>query len=1456
MSTARHHAEWLSLVEVSGPFLSMPVLMRVFPQGLEAHDPERFRLLRLAYEEWEDNAQAGRRTNPAIHGQWIRFVLRTILQLPDDCIAEGQAIPQTLQVNVAEHGELLRPNIVIKNPDGGASGGKPRLLMQTYSLNQDLSKPVIGCTWKASPDTRMMELLHATGVRLGLITNGEQWMLVDAPCNETTGFASWYAHLWLEEQITLRAFTSLLSTSRFFSVSDSDTLDSLLAESATNQQEVTDQLGYQVRKAVEVLVQSLDRADQDHGGRLLEGVPETELYEASLTVMMRLVFLFCAEERGLLLLDDPLYDENYAVSTMREQLHETADQHGEEILERRHDAWCRLLATFRGVFGGIEHDRLTLPPYGGKLVDPDRFPFLEGRKRGTSWKTCEASPLPVNNRTILHLLDALQLLQVKLPGGGPAEARRLSFRALDIEQIGHVYEGLLDHTAKRAAEPVLGLAGTKDKEPEVALSTLEDLRTKGEDKFIEFLHDEAGRSVAALGKALKAEPDMTTLSRIEAACGSSKEGKALFDRIRPFVGLVRDDTFGYPVVIPKGSVFVTAGTDRRSSGTHYTPRCLTEPIVQYTLEPLVYVGPAEGKPKDQWKLKTAKELLDLKVCDMACGSGAFLVQACRYMSERLMEAWELAEKALPKGTPGITPEGTASTGKPGELLISSDPDERRAFSLRLVAQRCLYGVDINPLAAEMAKLSLWLLTLAKDKPFTFLDHAIRCGDSLVGIHNIYQLKNFNLDPKGTKQYLFTEPLEKMMDEAISLRLKIESMPSNRVEDVEAQARLMAECEQRVEFLKCAADMLIAAELKGGGPRERLGNQDHAAIQVGHYLKEGQPGEFRAAATKELGGRRTFHWPLEFPEVFVRSGFDAFVGNPPFIGGKRITGALGTDYRDYLVRNIASGKRGNADLSAYFFLQAHQLLCGAGHFGLVATNTIAQGDTREVGLEQIVERNATITRAVGSCPWPGTASLEVAHVWVKRGGWNGNRVLDGHDVLGITPLLTSSEAIRSKPYRLKANEEKAFIGSLLVGLGFVLTPSRALGLIETQPENKEVLFPYLSGDDLNSTINQSPSRWVINFNDWPRERADWGSWFKLLGEERISCLRNGVVPDDYPGRVASDFADCFEIILKEVKPEREKLAGGGASARALARRWWQHGRQAKELYTQLFGRDRVLVCARVSKYNSFCFVPTGYVLMEKTIGFPQAGFQEFAVQQSNIHEVWVRNYSSTLETRLNYAPSDCFLAFRRFLGPRKATRWQEPTDSRGFSQVPTTGRISLCALAPMAHAEIAQSVQDPHESSVFRASRICERPDCFETFPFPPMADNVGFLGNAYHEFRCQIMQRRQEGLTKTYNRFHDPDDSAKDIQKLRDLHVEMDKAVAAAYGWDDLDLGHGFHQTKQGLRFTVSEPARREVLVRLLKLNHERYAEEVAQGLHDKKKGKGRKKADAKQGAELFEEAD
>jgi len=126
-------------------------------------------------------------------------------------------------------------------------------------------------------------------------------------------------------------------------------------------------------------------------------------------------------------------------------------------------------------------------------------------------------------------------------------------------------------------------------------------------------------------------------------------------------------------------------------------------------------------------------------------------------------------------------------------------------------------------------------------------------------------------------------------------------------------------------------------------------------------------------------------------------------------------------------------------------------------------------------------------------------------------------------------------------------------------------------------------------------------------------------------------------------------------------------------------------------------------------------------------------------------------------------------------------------------------------------------------------------DCFETFPFPQKKASLIQVAETYYEYRRQLMLRRQEGLTKTYNRFHNVEEKSTDIVELRGLHSELDKAVVAAYGWTDIDLCHGFHQTKQGPRFTISESVRHTILDRLLAVNHQHHEEEVSAGLHEKK---------------------
>ena len=1368
MSTARHHAEWLSLIEASGPFVSMPVLLKAFPQGLDAHNSEVMRQVRLAHDEWQASQQESQREaapDKEIHGAWVAFVLREVLGFPDGVLLSGQAIPSGLAVKVEEQGQTLRPDWVVKRDE-------VRLLVQVYPAGQDLNKAVKGSRWAASAATRMMELLHGTGVRLGLVTNGEHWLLVNAPKGEATGYISWYATLWQEEKLTLRAFRSLLGVERFLGVDESETVEALLAESVNSQQEVTDQLGFQVREAVEVLVQSIDRADQDRDRALLVGVPEGKLYEAALTVMMRLVFLFSAEERGLLLLGDPVYDQFYAVSTLRESLREQADQSGEEILERRYDAWCRLLAIFRAVYGGIGHEALRLPAYGGTLFDPDRFAFLEGRESGSQWRQVEARPIEINNRTVLHLLEALQLLEVQLPGGGGKVSRKISFRALDIEQIGHVYEGLLDHTAVRASEPILGLVGTKNKEPEVGLAALaayclqqgsanDYAQPSGLEAALKFLKKETGRGVSPLKKALEmdvsAEWTAYELSRLRVACGNDE---VLYERVLPFAGLVRMDTFGYPVVIGSGSVYVTQGSDRRDTGTHYTPRSLTEEIVKYTLEPLVYVGVAEGKPKDKWKLKGAPELLSLKVCDMAMGSGAFLVEVCRYLSARLVESWESAEGRIKEGESSletrVLPDGSLSVGDATERVLPADAEERLIMARRLVADRCLYGVDKNPLAVEMAKLSLWLITLQKNKPFTFLDHSLRCGDSLVGV-SVNQLRHWNLDIYKETGEVLAGDIQQQIDKVIELRRKIENTPVDVSQDQTYKENLLGEAKIHMTGLLSDADQLTACYFFSSNKTR----QDNAR-QIFLKARDGRgdiPEEMLDILQK--ANVQPFHWELEFPEVFAdEGGFDAIVGNPPFQGGKKISGALGTVYREFLVEQIADGVKGNADLCSYFFLRADQSLGIDGGMGLIATNTIAQGDTREVGLDQLAAKGRAIPRAVPSRKWPGSANLEVAHVWVKKGAWEGGFALDEKVVEGITPFLTVPGQAVGNPERLAANQGESYIGSYVLGMGFVLEPEEALALIAKDARNEDVLFPYLNGQDLNSNPDQSPSRWVINFFDWPLD-AEHDDEKKPKGPP-----------------YAADYPDCLAIVREKVKPERTRRKENGEFKlrKPLPQKWWIYADKRPALYGAIEGCDRVLVAARVSKLLIFSFVPTSQVYSEQIVVLNLSEYRDLSLMQSSIHRTWAWKQCSTMrDAGIRYSPTDGF-----------------------------------------------------------------------ETFLFPNNYNNLESIGEAYYTHRQSIMLTTNLGLTKTYNRFHNPEDTAEDIAQLRQLHIEMDTAVAAAYGWQDLALQHDFHETKQGLRFTISEAARREVLDRLLALNHERYAEEVKQGLHDKKKKKSRKKAKAK----------
>ena len=513
VAVADEHNEWLSLLDVSGPFLTLPVLLQEMPDGLDRLPPEAMPLLRAALalrDDARDPEQSCRDCVLAVLTDLLGYDASVLVPAAD----MGAACPG---LSLPEMGEELRPDwlllppaaVDLDDPDAldaptpPAMERRPVLLVSITTARLDAPLPGRRCAW--SPARRMAELCRSSGVTLGLVSDGRQFMLVHACQNKTTTFVTWEADIWLEERITLRSFVTLLHRRRFFSLAEAQTLPCLLEKSADAQQSVTDKLGLQVRGAITEFLRALDRLDRNAGaGSLLSGIPAPQLYEAALTVMMRLVFLLSAEERGLLRLGEPAYDQAYAASTLCGSLREQADKQGEEVLGYRHDAWVRLLSLFRAVYGGIRHEDLRLPAYGGSLFDPDTYPFLEGRPQGSCWRDTPARPLPVDNRVILHMLESLQFLRDRQTTGRD-EAVRLSFRGLDVEQIGHVYEGLLDRTAARAEGVLLGLTGKSGAELFLSLDEAEAWLAQGEAHLLACLRDLTGATQASLKKQLPGE---------------------------------------------------------------------------------------------------------------------------------------------------------------------------------------------------------------------------------------------------------------------------------------------------------------------------------------------------------------------------------------------------------------------------------------------------------------------------------------------------------------------------------------------------------------------------------------------------------------------------------------------------------------------------------------------------------------------------------------------------------------------------------------------------------------------------------------------------------------------------------------------------------------------------------------------------------------------------------------
>ncbi len=1302
------HKEWLGLLQPVGLVVSPPALIKaqaVIDRGRLVELQERLSTV-VSTEiltRHKDEPIAWIADFPA-------FAQTVLGWRVSSATAEGKRdlvnAPDELSVALPSYGETLKPTYAVRDPDRNCWV----LLIQEVAPGLPFDEDDPNAQgWKASIQAKFERLLRETGVFAGLLVNGAEIRLVYAPSGESSGYLTFPIQAMTEVpgRLILGALDLLLGDDRLFNVPENQRLTRLLEESRNYQAEVSTKLSGQVLDALWELLRGFQSADAAMNGKLLAPLARTDpqhIYGGLIATLMRLVFLLYAEDEGLMP-DDEVYQRHYAVSGLYEKLREDAGNHPDTI-DQRYGAWAALLSLFRLVYNGGGATPEYLPARRGQLFDPDEYPYLEGRPIGSQFATFGRLEAPrISDGVVYRMLDKLLML----------DGERLSYRALDVEQIGSVYEAIMGYEVQIAAGRSIAV---RPKDVVVDVDAILAAKPSDRAKLLKEAECELK------GNALK---EAQTAEAIVAEIGRRVSSRT-------------------PNLLAAGSLFLQPGEERRRSGSHYTPRKLTQPIVEKTLEPVL---------KQLGEHPTPEQLLDLKVCDLAMGSAAFLVEACRQLAEKLVEAWN-------------------THGKPADLL---ETIEDVVMARRKVAQHCLYGVDKNPFAVYLARLSLWLVTLEKKLPFTFLDHKLKCGDSLVGVEKP-QLNRFlaasdlnnagliDMLQENSQKSQFYRDLIAFVDEKSEeekrdylIRSDSESRENLILSDV-AVASFFTSRRSNSDDLndsKLMSDIALAAFLATLSKSKRDARKitKELATKV-HLWRSGvidrSELELIASITKHFEKPVSpFHWETEFPEVFSHKdrqgnpGFDAIAGNPPFAGKNTLINAHPEGYLSWL-REIHPEAHGNSDVVAHFFRRSFDLLRYGGSFGLIATNTIAQGDTRSTGLRFICENGGTIYYAQKRLKWPGLAAVVVSVVNIFKGDYQGIKILDNRSLEKITAFLFHDGG-NENPATLLANANKSFQGSIVLGMGFTFDDSNPDAtsiaemhrLIKQDPRNQERIFPFIGYQEVANSPTHSHHRYVINFGDMKEDEAR-----------------------KYP--------DLMAIVEEKVKPSRQLLGNNGDALRRKAR-WWLWGRYTPALFKAIEQCDRVLVISsQAAVHFAFAFLSNQYVFSSNLNVFPLEKYSEFCTMQCRVHEIWARFFGSTMKDDLSYTPTTCF-----------------------------------------------------------------------ETFPFPLNWETNPILeatGKTYYEFRADLMVRHNEGLTTTYNRFHDPDETNPDILKLRSLHGEIDRAVLDAYGWTDVAIDCEFRldyedepdstsKRKKPWRYRWSETVHDEVLARLLKLNRDRAEEEI-----------------------------
>lgn len=1300
-------------------------------------------------------------------------------------------LPEDLVLRIAEEGTELRPLAAVRYgvpsqpQEEGAEGSTAetaageqtpatragadyQLLIWEVPAGLNLDRSESETTqWHYPPSAKFERLLRETRVPIGLLSNGTTLRLFYCPAGSATGWISFPVEYMATPagRDMLSALWVLLGPDRVLGgIPGTPTTLELLQRSRDRQADVTTQLGAQLLEGLQILLEGFEVAERrDNFGTLRHALGQegNHVYEGLLTVMLRLVFALTAEDRGLVPSEHPFYAAHLSVGALYDELAADADVYA-DTMEQRFGAWSRLLVLFRALYFGVEQGSLSMPPHRGRLFNPEAYPFLEGPPGdGGSVALSEAQRraqrVPsISDGVVYRVLRRLLYL----------EGQRLSYSALAEEQLGGVYESMMGFEVERREAPSVCLRPARVwVSPHEVLELPKATRER-------WLKDEGVPSAAA----------KRVVKGLDAAAKEHSDGEALLEaamevlRAESVAGK-RGSAVDAGAEVDAGRLVIQPGQERRRTSSHYTPVSLSGPIVARTLEPLLAAMRAKAKEQDpslEDPQPSAEALLSLKICDPAMGSGAFLVEACRFLAKQVHAAW-VREGTLAK----MVAEAESAGASGGDEVVVRDP---LRLAQRMVAQRCLYGVDKNPLAVELGKLSLWLLTLSKGQTFAFLDHCLKAGDSLVGLDKAQMLAMDWERPKvevgkkgkgskkkakaaGQQVEMFAEQTRRAFDKAAIARRKLADLSRRGDEGVtEAeQHRLYVDAERELERLRDVADVLLSAffwpddeklvpeflfEGKKPSDKARRACLVRVRDQVEFWLQGGggqpMPPQLEQRRVLVREGIRPFHWHLEFPEVFddgredplavAKEGsavwMDAVVGNPPFMGGRNISGTSGGSYLLWLGRAYEPS-HGNADLSAYFLRRAFWMLGEHGTLGLIATNTIGQGDTRATGLQPVVAESGQIFHAVRELKWPVRgANVSVSVVHIAVGAAVRPRLeyrLDRTAVSSINSRLRAGPE-RADPVALVSHSTKTFLGSQPYGRGFLLAPEEREALVLSDSRNAQRIFPYLGGEEVNTDPTQSHHRYVINFGKMTLAAA--GDWPELLA-----------------------------IVESKVKPEREKLrsdTGPGAHAKKY---WWQFQQRRTPLYRALGALERCIVCSQVSKHCVFSFQPTGRVFSHTLVVFVLERDAEFGLLQSRVHESWARLQGSSMRNDLRYTPSDCF-----------------------------------------------------------------------ETFPFPLESALYSGTGLAavsalLYEQRAAFMLDTDQGLTKTYNALKDPDNTDPSILHLRQLHEQLDRAVLDAYGQSHIEV-----PPYCGADPTTLELFEDQVLDFLFALNEQRAEEEAKAG--------------------------